>query len=484
MLEKTRQQPGTTTADSGGGEPMSRRATEIALLVASAFFMEMLDGTVIVTALPEMAKSFGVNPVDLTLGMTAYMLTLAVFIPLSGWFADRFGPRRIFVLALAIFTLASALCGLATGIWSFTLARVLQGFGGSMMVPVGRLAVLRTTPKQHLIRAIAVITWPGLIAPIIGPAVGGFLTTYVDWRWIFFLNVPLGLAAIAFAWRLIPEGEDSHDRPLDRAGFVLSAAACLAFTYGLNLFGNVEVPVALASLLVIAGLGLAAATYVHAQRHPSPLLDLSSLKIQTYAVSVVGGTLLRTVISTAPFLLPLMFQVGFGLDAFEAGLLVLAVFVGNLGIKPLTTPILRRLGFRRLLLGNGLLFAATLVGCAFLTPQTPRVLLLLLLVISGASRSTQFTAIATIAFADVPQERMSGANTFFSLMFQLSLGLSVAVGAVCLKLASLLLGHPAGSLTLADFRLAFLLTAGLVLIGLIDSFRLPANAGEAVSRKS
>lgn len=482
MLEKTRQQPG---ADRGGAqEPMSRRATEIALLVASAFFMEMLDGTVIVTALPEMAKSFGVNPVDLTLGMTAYMLTLAVFIPLSGWFADRFGSRRVFVLALAIFTLASVLCGLATGTWSFTLARVLQGFGGSMMVPVGRLAVLRTTPKQHLIRAIAVITWPGLIAPIIGPAVGGFLTTYVDWRWIFFLNVPLGLAGMAFAWRLIPEGEESRDRPLDRAGFVLSAAACLAFTYGLNLFGNVDVPVVLASLLVIAGLGFAVATYIHAQRHPSPLLDLSSLKIQTYAVSVGGGTLLRTVISTAPFLLPLMFQVGFGLDAFEAGLLVLAVFVGNLGIKPLTTPMLRRLGFRRLLLGNGLLFAATLVGCAFLTPQTPRVLLLLLLLISGASRSTQFTAIATIAFADVPQQRMSGANTFFSLMFQLSLGLSVAVGAVCLKIASLLLGHPAGSLTLADFRLAFLLTAGLVLIGLIDSFRLPANAGEAVSRKS
>lgn len=482
MLEKTRQQPG---ADRGGArEPMSRRATEIALLVASAFFMEMLDGTVIVTALPEMAKSFGVNPVDLTLGMTAYMLTLAVFIPLSGWFADRFGSRRVFVLAVAIFTLASVLCGLATGTWSFTLARVLQGFGGSMMVPVGRLAVLRTTPKQHLIRAIAVITWPGLIAPIIGPAVGGFLTTYVDWRWIFFLNVPLGLAGMAFAWRLIPEGEESRDRPLDRAGFVLSAAACLAFTYGLNLFGNVDVPVVLASLLVIAGLGFAVATYIHAQRHPSPLLDLSSLKIQTYAVSVGGGTLLRTVISTAPFLLPLMFQVGFGLDAFEAGLLVLAVFVGNLGIKPLTTPMLRRLGFRRLLLGNGLLFAATLVGCAFLTPQTPRVLLLLLLLISGASRSTQFTAIATIAFADVPQQRMSGANTFFSLMFQLSLGLSVAVGAVCLKIASLLLGHPAGSLTLADFRLAFLLTAGLVLIGLIDSFRLPANAGEAVSRKS
>lgn len=463
---------------------MSRQSTRIALLVASAFFMEMLDGTVIVTALPEMARSFGVNPVDLTLGMTAYMLTLAVFIPLSGWFADRFGTRKVFVAALLIFTASSILCGLAEGIWTFTLARIAQGFGGSMMVPVGRLAVLRTTPKQHLIRAIAFITWPGLIAPILGPAVGGFLTTYVSWRWIFFLNIPLGLIATGLAWRLIPDGGERHERPLDRTGFVISAIACLAFTYGLNLFGNVEVPVPLATGLFLIGIAFGIATYVHSSRHPTPLLDLSSLRIQTYALSVIGGSLLRAVISTAPFLLPLMFQIGFGLDAFESGLLVLAVFVGNLGIKPLTTPIIRTFGFKPVLLGNGLLFATTLVGCAFLTPDTPRALLLLLLVISGASRSMQFTAVATIAFADVPQDKMSGANTFFSLMFQLSLGMAVAIGAVCLKLASLILGHPSGSLTLADFKVAFLLTAVLVIIGLIDAVRLPANAGASVSRKT
>lgn len=463
---------------------MSRQSTQVALLVASAFFMEMLDGTVIVTALPEMARSFGVNPVDLTLGMTAYMLTLAVFIPLSGWFADRFGTRKVFVAALLIFTVASVLCGLAEGVWTFTLARIAQGFGGSMMVPVGRLAVLRTTPKQHLIRAIAFITWPGLIAPIIGPAVGGFLTTYANWRWIFFLNIPLGMAAMVLAWRLIPDSGERHERPLDWTGFVISAIACLAFAYGLNLFGNVEVPMALATGLVALGIGFGVATYMHSTRHPTPLLDLSALKIQTYALSVTGGSLSRAVISTTPFLLPLMFQIGFGLDAFEAGLLVLAVFVGNLGIKPLTTPIIRRFGFKPILLGNGLLFASTLVGCAFLTPDTPRVLLLLLLVISGASRSMQFTSFATIAFADVPQDKMSGANTFFSLMFQMSLGMSVAIGAVCLKLASLILGHPSGSLTLADFKVAFLLTAVLVIISLIDSMRLPKDAGASVSRKT
>jgi EmrB/QacA subfamily drug resistance transporter len=464
-------------------EPMSRQATQVALLVAASFFMEMLDGTVIVTALPEMARSFGVNPVDLTIGMTAYVLTLAVFIPLSGWFADRFGARRIFVLALAIFTLASVLCGLATGTWSFTAARILQGFGGSMMVPVGRFAVLRTTPKPHLIRAIAFITWPGLIAPVIGPAVGGFLTTYADWRWIFFLNVPLGVIAMVLAWRLVPEGDDRRERPLDRVGFLLSGGACLAFTYGLNLFGNVDVPVVLASGLLAGGLVLAVATWRHGKRHPSPLLDLSALSIPTYAVSVVGGTVLRTVIGTAPFLLPLMFQEGFGIDAFEAGLMLLALFIGNLGIKPLTTPILRRFGFRPVMLGNGLLFAATMVGCAFLTPETPRLLLLLLLLVNGASRSMQFTAIATIAFADVPQPRMNAANTLFSLMFQISLGLGVAVAAVSLKIASLLLGHSAGSLTLADFRLAFLICAALAVLGLFDSYRLPPDAGASVSRK-
>jgi EmrB/QacA subfamily drug resistance transporter len=486
MLDKPRD-PDPKAVDAASqpvkATAMSRQSTQIALLVASAFFMEMLDGTVIVTALPEMARSFGVNPVDLTLGMTAYMLTLAVFIPLSGWFADRFGARRIFVAALLIFTASSVLCGLSQGIWSFTLARIAQGLGGSMMVPVGRLAVLRTTPKQHLIRAISFITWPGLVAPILGPAVGGFLTTYVSWHWIFFLNIPIGLIATVLAWRLIPDGDERRKRPLDHIGFVIGAIACLAFTYGLNLFGNVDVPVATASGLLLTGVVFGVATYVHSHRHATPLLDLSALGIQTYRMSVLGGSLLRIVIGTAPFLLPLMFQIGFGLDAFEAGLLVLAVFVGNLGIKPLTTPIIRRFGFRPVLLGNGVLMAATLVGCAFLTPQTPRLLLLMLLVISGASRSMQFTAISTIAFADVPQDKIAGANTFFSLMFQLSLGMSVAIGAVCLKIASLLLGHPSGSLTLADFKVALLLTAVLVVLGLYDSIRLPANAGLAVSQK-
>jgi MFS family permease len=351
-----------------------------------------------------------------------------------------------------------------------------------MMVPVGRLAVLRTTPKEQLIRAIAFITWPALVAPILGPAVGGFLTAYVSWRWIFFLNIPLGLIAAALAWRLVPQGVQ-RDAPLDRLGFVVSALACLSFTAGLNLFGNVDVPVVLATTLVVAGLIFGVATAIHSRRVAAPLIDLSALRIPTFAVSVVGGTLLRTVINIAPFLLPLMFQIAFGIDAFESGLLVLPLFVGNLGIKPLTTPILRRFGFRPVLLGNGALLAATFVGCAYLTPATPRWILMALLLVSGAARSMQFTAIGTIAFADVPPPQMSGANTFFSLMFQLSFGLSTAAGAVCLKLASLMLGHPAGSLTLADFRVALLLTAALIVVGLIDSLPLPADAGAAVSRK-
>lgn len=461
---------------------MSRQATQVALLVAAAFFMEMLDGTVIVTALPEMARSFAVNPVDLTMGMTAYMLTIAVFIPLSGWLADRFGARNIFVLALLVFTAASALCGVAGGANGFTAARVLQGLGGAMMVPVGRLAVLRTTPKEQLIRAIAFITWPGLVAPILGPAVGGFLTAYVSWRWIFFLNIPLGLAGAALALRLVPNGERSAD-PLDRTGFIISAIACLGFTAGLNLFGNVDVPVPLATTLLVTGIVFALLTAAHSRRTAAPLLDISSLKIPTFAMSVAGGTLLRTVINIAPFLLPLMFQEGFGLDAFRAGLLVLALFVGNLAIKPLTTPVLHRFGFRPVLLGNGLFLAATFVGCAYLTPDTPLWLLLLLLFVSGASRSMQFTSIATIAFADVPQPQMGGANTFFSLMYQLSFGLSTAAGAVCLKLAALAQGHPAGSLTLADFHGAMLITAALIVIGLIDSALLPADAGATVSRR-
>jgi EmrB/QacA subfamily drug resistance transporter len=329
----------------------------IALLVAGTFFMENLDATVIVTALPQMANSFGVHPVDLNIGISAYVLTLAVLIPASGWVADRFGARRVFAAAIVIFTVASIMCGLCGSLGSFTAARILQGAGGAMMVPVGRLAVLRSTAKHDLIGAIATITWPGLAAPMLGPPLGGFITTYASWHWIFFLNAPLGLIALILALRLIPNTKEPT-KPFDRVGFTLTGVACFALVYGLDLVSRDGTSWLAAGLSIVSAVIAGALSALHARRKAHPLLDLRALSLRSYAVTFWGGSLFRIAIGAIPFLLPLLFQVGFAFSPVRSGLFVLAVFAGNLAMKPLTTPILRRLSFRTILITNGLLNAA------------------------------------------------------------------------------------------------------------------------------
>jgi len=454
----------------------------IAYLVAGAFFMENLDGTVIATALPQMAVSFGVTPVDMNIGMSAYMLTLAIFIPASGWVADRIGARTVFASAVVIFTLASIWCAVATGLTSFTLARILQGAGGAMMVPVGRLVVLRNTSKTELMRAIATLTWPALSAPILGPPLGGFITTYASWHWVFILNVPLGIIALFLSLWLIP-----NDRPVTRPtfdwlGFLLTSLACASLMYGLDLVGQSEAKWMIGAGMLAASLVFGYAAVRHARGHPHPLPDLSAVRIQTFAVTMMGGSLFRTAVSAVPFLVPLMLQVGFGLDPFQAGLYVLALFAGNLGMKPMTSFVLRTFGFRTTLIGNGLIFVATLVACAFLTPSTPGIVIVVVLVLSGASRSMQFTAINTIAFVDVPEKEMSGANTLFSLVQQITFGLGIALGAVALRLADAFVSPESPTLTVADFHVAFLIVGAVGLVGLYDSFGLPRDAGAIVSQ--
>jgi len=321
-----------------------QHSTLVALLVAGAFFMENLDGTVIATALPQMALTFGTSPVDLNMGMTAYMLTLAVFIPVSGWVADRLGARTVFASAIGLFTLASILCGISNGLREFTAARILQGMGGALMVPVGRLVVLRTTEKKDLVRSIAYITWPGLAAPVIGPPVGGFITTYSSWRWIFFLNVPLGFIgiALAFAWIRNAPG---HGRRFDWLGFALAGSACTSIMYSLELLGQQNVHWTTAGLFLGYGAIAGWISVWHMRRTDEPLIQFDALKQRTFAVVIWGGSLFRLAISVSPFLLPLMFQIAFGLNAFRSGLLVLAMFAGNLFMKPATTPILRASAF-------------------------------------------------------------------------------------------------------------------------------------------
>jgi EmrB/QacA subfamily drug resistance transporter len=461
-----------------------RGISPAALLVAGAFFMEFIDGTVIATALPDMAKSFGVQAVDLNIGISAYLITLAVLIPASGWIADRFGARKIFTLALAIFTLASVLCGFSTTLESFLAMRILQGVGGALMVPVGRLAVLRTTPKHQLITAIATLTWPALVAPIIGPPLGGFITSYANWRWIFFINVPLGLLAIALALKFIPNIRDDDRRPFDLPGFLATAIAMVSLVYAMELLGAQHPESGLTIALLMLGVGTFAFSLRHFRRAAWPMIRLDAMQVPTFRVTMYGGSLFRASISAVPFLLPLMFQVGFGMNAFQAGSLVLAVFVGNLTIKPATTPLIRWLGFKKLLLINGAFNVLALLACALITPNTPVWLILLVLYLGGVFRSIQFTGISTLAFADVPSAQMSYANTLFSTATQLAVGLGISLGAIGIRVGANVsewLGISA--IPGISFRLAFVAIALICLIGMVDTLRLTKEAGSAVSAR-
>jgi EmrB/QacA subfamily drug resistance transporter len=459
----------------------TRRPLHIALLVAAAFFMENLDGTVIATALPQMARSFAMNAVDLNLGMTAYMLALAVFIPASGWFADRFGARTVFGGAILGFTIASVLCAMATGLWSFTAARVFQGVAGAMMVPVGRLVVVRATEKRDLMRMMGIIVWPGLVAPVLGPPLGGFITTYASWRWIFLLNVPLGLAGIVLTSILIGNGRGPVRKPFDWLGFAFGGGACVSFMYGVELLGRQDAAWSeVGGCMAVAGV-LGVVAWRHAGRHSHPLLDLGALKVPSFAVAVWGGSLFRIAISTAPFLLPLLFQVGFGMDAFHSGLLVLALFAGNLAMKTVTNPVLRRFGFRTTLIGNGLVVVVAAAACALFTPTTPWPVIAAVLFVNGLCRSMQFTSLSTLSLAEIPGPQLSGASTLSSMVQQMTLGMGIAFGALALRIAAFAEGNASGTPSVVDFHIAFGLVAVLALAALFDVRTLAPDAGAEVS---
>ena len=437
----------------------------LALLVAGAFFMEILDATVIAPAAPHIAADFGVPAVNVNVAITAYVLTLAVLIPISGWLTDRFGARHIFMTALVVFTVASVGCALATSLPMLVGTRVLQGVGGAMMVPVGRLVVIRTTAKTELVRAIAYLTWPALLAPLVAPALGGFLSTYASWRWIFVINVPLGLAALPLAHRLVPPVRADKPSPLDWRGFLLTAAGMAALVIGLEVAGVV---------LVLAAAAIAAAI-IYLLRTRRPLLDLRIVGVRTYRVTALGGSIFRAVITAIPFLLPLFFQLGFGWTAAQAGLVVIALFAGNVGIKPATTPLMRRFGIRTVMLGSVIASAVCLVAMALLRDTTPLPVLLGLLLLSGIFRSTGFTTYNTITFVDVPPERMTSANTLMSTVQEVGSGLGVAAGALLVRLSEPLTGGDGG------YRVAFVALAVLLAAPAVEAITLPRTAGNVLT---
>ena len=444
--------------------------------------MENLDGTIIATALPQMARSFHASAVSLNIGMTAYLLTLAVFIPISGWIADRYGSRSVFATAIGVFTLASLLCAGAQTLTQFTLMRILQGLGGAMMVPVGRLIALRNAPKDQLTQTIAYISWPGLTALVLGPPLGGFITTYASWHWIFLLNVPLGLAALVLTMLWVENVRAHETHPFDWGTFALAGIASAGSVYAMERLGGAETHWPVPTLLLVLSLLCGVLAVLNARRRPTTsLIDFQSMRNKTYSLSVYGASAFRLSVSVLPFLLPLMFQISFGLSAFRSGMYLLALFAGDLSMKAFVIQVLRRWGFRRILIINGVITAVTMVLCALLTPETPVVLLLAVLFAHGACRSMEFTCLTTLAYAEIPPERMSRANGFLSAVMQLSIGMSVAVGAITLRTVAQMHGHTAATPQLRDFRVAILAMAVLALGPVFDSLGLSRHAGASTS---
>jgi EmrB/QacA subfamily drug resistance transporter len=463
---------------------MSQRRSPllVTILIAGALFMENLDGTIIATALPQMARSFHAGAVNLNIGMTAYLLTLAVLIPISGWVADRFGARTVFASAIAVFTLASLLCGVSHSLTEFTLMRILQGIGGAMMVPVGRLIVLRETPKERLTQAIAYITWPGLTALVLGPPLGGFITTYFSWHWIFFMNLPLGVVAFLLALLWVENVRTEEKHPFDWITFLLAGFASSGVVFSMEKLGGETVHGPLPVVILVLSLLSGVLAIVNARRRPTTsLIDLESLKLRSFALSIYGASAFRIAVAVLPFLLPLMFQIVFGMDAFHSGLYLLALFAGDLSMKLFVIQALRRFGFRQVLLVNSLLTAASIVLCATFSPATPVWLILAILFFHGLSRSMNFTAMTTLAYTEISPSHMSRANGFLSAVMQLSMGIGVAVGAITLRLVAHAHGHSAAMPQLRDFHMAILLMAVLALGPAVNALGLAANAGASTS---
>ncbi len=451
----------------------------VAVIVACALFMQNLDGTVISTALPTMARSFHADPVHMNVALTSYLFALAVFIPASGWMADRFGTRQVFRAAIAVFTLGSVLCGRADSLGFLVAARILQGAGGAMMLPVGRLVLLRSVPKEKLIGAMAWVTMPALIGPVIGPPVGGFIVTYLSWNWIFDINVPIGVAGFILVSLFIADMRETDPGPFDFAGLVLSGLALAGFMGILEVAGRDLVP--LWAVLAMALTTLAAGTsYVlRARRQERALLDFTLMRLPTFAVSVLAGSLFRVGIGAIPFLLPMMLQLGFGRSAAQSGMITFASAIGAIGVKPATQWVLRRFGFRNVLTFNAIGCAAGLAAYAGFRPSWPVAALYAVLMLNGVMRSIQFTAYNAVAYADVPRARMSAATTLYSMLQQVSLTIGIPISAGVLQLARAGTSHAVP--VTADFALAFLVVAAISGLAGPISLLLPSDAGQEMS---
>jgi EmrB/QacA subfamily drug resistance transporter len=458
---------------------MQRAPRTIALIVASALFMQNMDSAVIAVALPAIAENFDADPLRMNLALTAYMLALAMCIPASGWAADRFGAKRVFLAAIGLFTLASLLCGASQSLAQLVAARMLQGGAGAMMVPVGRLLLLRATPKNELLNAMAWLTVPALMGPVLGPPLGGLIVTFTSWRWIFGLNLPVGMVGAALVWRFIPDEPPAGHAVLDVPGMVLTALSLAGFVAGIETVGRGIVPVWVTWALLGVG-ALAAGVYaLHMRRVARPALELRLARIPTFGLSMAAGTLFRLGVGAMPFLIPMTLQLGLGLSAAAAGAITFVNGLGALLMKPAARPVLRRFGFRRVLGVNALVSSLGIAACAVFAPGTPLWVIYAVLLVGSFLRSLEFTAFNTLAYADIPARSMSQATSLYSTVQQLSLTLGVAIGAGALEFSVRVGGHTHPEPD--DFALAFLVVAAASALAAPLCWFLAKDAGQEVS---
>ncbi|MBV8739617.1 MAG: MFS transporter [Alphaproteobacteria bacterium] len=454
----------------------SRRAIVVALIVGCAFFMEGLDSTMIAVSIPAMAKSLRQSPLRLNLVIATYLLSLAVFIPVSGWIADRLGARVVFCSAIAIFTTGSALCGIAPNLPLLLAMRVIQGFGGAMMTPVGRLILLRSFPRSDLVTAMNWMTIPAMIGPTAGPIIAGIVTTWFSWRAIFFLNLPIGILGLVLALHLFENFRAPAPTRFDLRGFVISGLGLALFEVAIENLGRPILPGALGAAFFPAALAILALYGWHARHCPDPVLDLTLFRIRTFRIGTVTGGFCRIGLDAAPFLLPLLFQVGFGMSAIQSGLLTFSSSVGAMAVRTLAGPLLRLFGFRRLLAGTAFLAAIVTAACGLLRADTPVWLTVALVLLSGCVRSVQYLALNTVSYADMPGPLLSKGTSVAGVAQQVARGFGVAVGAALLAV----IAGPT-KVNVGDFRLAFFLVGLIPLIAAFGFLRLTPTDGATVS---
>lgn len=471
----------TASPPAAPGPDAARAARMIPFIVGCALFMQMLDSTVVATALPAMAESLRTTPVRLNVAITSYLLAVAVFVPVSGWAADRFGARRVFVSAIWLFMVSSLACAVSQNLVQLLLARVAQGIAGAMMVPVGRIILLRIVPKRDLLKAMTFLSMPALLGPMIGPPLGGFLVTYASWHWIFLINLPIGLLGILMVRRYIGEFRDDTAPRLDWTGFLLSSLCLASLVVGFEAIGHQSLPASAIAALTVTGIVCALLYRAHAKRRERPILDLDLMKIRTFAISVLGGNLCRFAVGGVPFLLAMLLQVGFGLTPLAAGLITFASAVGSLLMKFVAQPILQGLGFRRVLIVNAVLTGAFVIACVIFTPLTPAWAMIVVLLLGGFFRSLQFTAVNTLTFADIPPEKMSSASSFSAMAQQLGISLGVAVAAVTLHLSMVARG--ATELETPDVLAGFVVIGALCMLSALSFRKLSPEDGAQLRRK-